>query len=58
MADKNIENIPDCCIKTGNQRPCKVCGRLTSYVEYCFEMPLCSNECISKLYEELFSENN
>lgn len=58
MVDKNIENIPDCCIKADSQRPCKVCGNLTNYVEYCVETPLCSNECISKFYEELFQKVN
>lgn len=56
--NNSIKKIPDCCIKVKKRRICAVCGKPTFYVEYCVETTLCSNECISKFYKEIFPEEN
>lgn len=52
-----VQNRPACCIITNNPRPCKVCGKLTNYVEYCVEQPLCSDECILAFYAQIYKGN-
>jgi len=53
-----MTKIPDCCISSETPRPCAICGKMTNYVEYCVEFPLCSDECIKKFYEELYRKEN
>lgn len=49
-------------IEAGNLRPCVVCGKMTKFIDYCFEERLCSEECDNKFTDMLFptskNENN
>ena len=51
-----MTEAPKCCIEADIERPCAVCGRTTKFVEYCVEMPICSQECIDKFYQELYEK--
>lgn len=39
-----------CCEDTA---PCKVCGSPTHFIDYCYEMRVCSEECLKKLDDEI-----
>ena len=39
-----------CC---DNTAPCEVCGFRTHFIDYCYEMRVCSEECLSKLDTEI-----
>lgn len=51
-----MTEAPKCCIEADIERTCVVCGRTTKFVEYCVEMPICSQECIDKFYQELYEK--
>ena len=49
-----MNKSPGCCIEADTERPCAICGKMTKFVEYCVEKPLCSQECIDKFYQDLY----
>ena len=51
-----MAEVLNCCIEADIERPCAVCGRTTKFVEYCVEMPLCSQKCIDKFYDLLYGK--
>ena len=53
-----MAKTPDCCIRSETPRPCAICGKMTNYVEYCVESPLCSDECIKEFYDELYRKGD
>ena len=36
---------------TSTNKPCRVCGKLTHFVEWCTESPLCGKACYNKHFD-------
>ena len=36
-------------IKSDTKEECHVCGEHTEYIDYCYEVRLCSTECLHKM---------
>lgn len=45
--------IKTCTIRSDKEKPCVVCGKLTPFIEFCYESYVCSDECIQKLDAEI-----
>lgn len=48
------EDPPGTSIIADTMRPCAVCGCYTPYVDYCYEIPLCSKHCQDAYTDMLF----
>ena len=46
--DLNTKNL----IKCDDLEPCNVCKEPTKYIEYCYEVRCCSEECVKKLDDD------
>lgn len=42
-------------VKVDNLEPCIECGQLTQYIDYCFELRVCSKECDDKVTEDIMN---
>ena len=42
-------------IKSEDKKPCAKCGELTEFVEYCYELRLCSEECLQEINNEFYA---
>ena len=40
---------------TKDKRPCVICGKLTSRLDYCYELRICSKEC-QKVIDQRYSD--
>ena len=42
-------------IKSDDKKPCCKCGEPTEYIEFCYELRLCSKECLQEINDEFYA---
>ncbi|MDU6995970.1 MAG: hypothetical protein E6356_14005 [Terrisporobacter othiniensis] len=51
FTDEDLNNYT--IMKVSNFKPCAECGEPTQYIDYCYELRVCSKECESKITESI-----
>lgn len=45
-------------IEADDLKPCRVCGKPTKFIDYCYEARLCSKKCDAEYTDMLFPEDS
>lgn len=51
--DTQPGKVIDGFLRSKENKPCAVCGKLTPFVEICTEARMCSDECMATFYDDL-----
>ena len=53
----NMKPIKDCSLNIMRgtiKQPCCICGKLTEYIDICYEAYFCSTECQNKMDDDFY----
>lgn len=53
-----VGDNPTTSIVLDNTAPCAVCGKPTTYIDYCAEVRFCSKTCQNAFFDEIFGKES